>query len=105
MLWLFTLLLTLWAGVAVITHAIQCPLPKPWNTSAAGCFSQVCCMLFHRRSCAENLTKEVLYFTHGNINIFTDLVIILIPVALLWDVQIKPSQKRTVCLIFATRIL
>lgn len=41
-LWIFILVLTLWSGAAVITHAVQCALPKPWNFSDPGCLNQVC---------------------------------------------------------------
>lgn len=40
-LWLFILFLTLWTGAAIITHAVQCPLPKPWESPAIGCLNQV----------------------------------------------------------------
>lgn len=45
-LWLFALVLTLWAGAAMIAHALQCPLPTPWNLAASGCSNQV--FLFRR---------------------------------------------------------
>ena len=50
-------------------------------------------------------TQEALYLTYGNINIFTDIAIILLPVAILWDVQIEPGQKRAVCSVFIIRIV
>lgn len=87
-LWPFILFLTLWTGAAIITHAVQCPLPKPWDLTANGCLNQ-----------------EALYLTYGNINILTDIVIILLPVAILWDVQIKSSQKRAICSVFVIRIV
>ncbi|KAL9033243.1 MAG: hypothetical protein Q9180_006049, partial [Flavoplaca navasiana] len=73
-LWGFVVLLTMWAGAAIITHATQCPLPKPWDLSAPGCYNQ-----------------EALYLTNGIIIILSDLVIIALPVLILRDVQIKWS--------------
>ena len=49
--------------------------------------------------------QEALYLTYGIINISTDIVIILLPVAILWNVQIKPSQKRAICMVFVIRIV
>ena len=40
-LWLFGLIITLWAGTAMVTHSVQCPLPTPWKLSAPGCYNQV----------------------------------------------------------------
>lgn len=56
-LWLFILFLTLWTGAAIITHAVQCPLPKPWDSSMIGCLNQVCWLLLYGRSLAEKLNS------------------------------------------------
>jgi hypothetical protein len=53
----------------------------------------------------KNSTQEALYLTYGNINIFTDIVIILLPMAILWDVQIEPGRKRAICSVFVIRIV
>ncbi|KAL8900819.1 MAG: hypothetical protein Q9207_005510 [Kuettlingeria erythrocarpa] len=86
-LWLFVLSLTVWSGVAIITHAVQCPPPR-WNISASGCLNQ-----------------GAIYTSYGVINIFTDLVIVLIPLALLWKVQIGQDKKRAIYAVFVVRLV
>ena len=60
---------------------------------------------FTKEALLRTLTQEALYLTYGNINILTDVGIILLPIAILWDVQIKPSQKRAVFSAFVIRIV
>ena len=48
-------LLTLWVGLAIITYAIRCPLPKPWETSATGHLNLVCSAILHKMSHTEIL--------------------------------------------------
>lgn len=43
--------------------------------------------------------------SHGIINILTDLIIVLIPLAVLWNVQIKRAQKRAIFSAFMVRIV
>ncbi|KAI4101082.1 MAG: hypothetical protein LQ339_005205 [Xanthoria mediterranea] len=88
MLWAFILLLSLWACAAIITYSTQCPLPQPWDLSAAGCYNQ-----------------EALYLFNGIIIILSDVVIIALPYALLRDVQIRRSRKVTVYIVFLPRIV
>lgn len=104
-LWLFILFLTMWAGTAVISHAIQCPLSSPWDLTATTCLNQVGCIVLRYGGGAQHSSQEALYLIHGNINIFTDLVIILTPFVLLRNVQIRPSQKRAICSIFVIRLV
>lgn len=49
LLWAFIAVMSLWTGVALITHADQCPSPKPWDISASGCVNQVRCTLVRAR--------------------------------------------------------
>ena len=49
--------------------------------------------------------QEALYLTYGNVNIVTDILIIILPIAILWKVQIKSSQKRAICSLFVIRLV
>ncbi|KAI4219583.1 MAG: hypothetical protein L6R36_008222 [Xanthoria steineri] len=88
MLWACLLLLSLWACTAIITYSTQCPLPKPWDLSAAGCYNQ-----------------EALYLFNGVIIIMSDIVIIILPYAILRDVQIRRNRKATIYIVFLPRIM
>lgn len=57
------------------------------------------------RYVAENRIQEVLYLVNGAIIIFSDAIIIVLPVAILWDVQITQRRKWAVYTIFFVRIL
>ncbi|KAL8970856.1 MAG: hypothetical protein Q9197_003588 [Variospora fuerteventurae] len=49
--------------------------------------------------------QGAIYISYGIINILTDLVIVLIPLALLWKVQIGQSRKRAIYAVFVIRLL
>ena len=105
-LWLFILFLTLWSGVAVVTHSIQCPPPR-WNISMSGCLNQVRYLhdLCPQSNFANPSKQGSIYTSYGIINILTDLVIVLIPFVLLWKVQIGLNKKRAIYAIFFIRLV
>lgn len=88
-------------------HSLCCPvsiaktmgLDGDWMSS-----SSVLCTA-SKEALLKISTQEALYLTYGITNILTDIVIIVLPVAILWSVQIKPSQKRAICSVFVIRIV
>ena len=99
------LILTLWTVAAIISQAVQCPLPQPWNVLSRGCRNLVCGNTTLDRSAPLTSYKDALYLTYDAINIATDLTIIAFAIILLWDVQIKRSKKLAIYSVFAIRIL
>ena len=104
-IWLSLVILTLWTVAAVISQAVQCPLPQPWNVLSHGCRNLVCGNTTLDWYSANAVYKDAIYLTYGAINIVTDLTIISFPVILLWDVQIKTSQKLAIYSVFVIRVL
>jgi hypothetical protein len=78
----------LWAAAAVIALAVQCDLPYPWDSSLGICRDQ-----------------EALYIALGVFSIITDLTIIVLPVVLMWNVQITGVKRLNISALFALRIL
>ena len=49
--------------------------------------------------------QAALYYTTSILNIATDIVIVVLPALIIWDVQIKRKEKWAIVSIFATRLL
>lgn len=77
-----------WAVSGFFAVAFQCDLPGPWRMSDHACAS-----------------VRGIYFYNGVMNILTDLIICILPIAMMWNVQTNMARKVQVCALFGTRIL
>lgn len=81
-------LIATWGVATVFGFAFQCSLPQPWNNTTGVCQNQ-----------------QALYYAAGAIDILTDIVLIILPVAILWGVQIQRKKRAIVMLVFVARLL
>ena len=82
----------LWGVIAIITLAVQCDLRTdsgPWDFSPG-------------RKC---LNREALYIGLAACSIVLDVVVIVLPIVLLWNVQMTTAKRRQVSALFALRIM
>ncbi|KAI1335307.1 hypothetical protein F5Y15DRAFT_419973 [Xylariaceae sp. FL0016] len=86
LLW-FTVFLILWGLSGVFSLSFQCGARVPMRF-----FDSMC------------VNEKALYFTHGIINILTDLFILALPAFILWKVHMRNEQRFTVLSLFWTRI-
>jgi hypothetical protein len=77
-----------WAISGFFAVAFQCDLPSPWQASDHACTS-----------------IRGIYIYNGVMNILTDLVICVLPVAMMWNVHTNTAKKVQVCALFGARIL
>lgn len=85
---LFTASITFWGLAAIFALLFQCQRPDTWDLTPSKCYNQ-----------------DIIYYTNGIINILTDVMTLMLPVIILWNVQITRKRKVAVFIIFAVRIL
>ncbi|OBT91594.1 hypothetical protein VE01_10364 [Pseudogymnoascus verrucosus] len=81
-------LIATWGVATVIAFAFQCSLPQPWNNISGVCKNQA-----------------ALYYAAGIIDIITDIALTILPVVILWGVQIQRRKRAIVMLVFMARML
>lgn len=77
-----------WAVAAVISLAVQCDLPKPWDSTPGRCIDQ-----------------QALYIGLGVGNILIDLAIVVLPFILVWNVKLPTVKRVQISGLFALRIV
>jgi hypothetical protein len=77
-----------WAIAAIVALAVQCKPPEPWDFRPGRCVNQ-----------------EALYIILAVCHIVLDLVVIGLPIAMMWNVQISEAKRRQICGLFALRIM
>lgn len=80
-------LIAIWGVATVFGFAFQCSLPRPWNITSGVCQNQ-----------------SALYYTAAVIDILTDIVLTILPVVILWGVQIQRRKRAIVMLVFIARM-
>ncbi|KFX97039.1 hypothetical protein V495_01282 [Pseudogymnoascus sp. VKM F-4514 (FW-929)] len=80
-------LIGVWGVATVFGFAFQCSLPQPWNITSGVCRNQA-----------------ALYYATGVIDIFTDIILTILPVVILWGVQIQRKKRAIVMLVFMARM-
>ena len=83
--------ITAWTIATTIALALQCNPPRPWDYIETA-----------KHTCNVNI--PALYASIGAIDILTDLAIVLMPVVIVWNVQISLHQRFTVIGVFACRL-
>ncbi len=81
----------MWMLASVFSLAFQCPLPQPWDS-----------MQLHLATCEVNIGG--LYYSIGAVDILSDIVIIVTPTIIVWNVQISRAQRFTVISVFGSRL-
>lgn len=77
----------LWGIATVFALAFQCSLPQPWNVTSGACRNQ-----------------GALYFSAGVFDIITDIATTLLPLIMMWTIQIQRAKKITVMAVFLCRV-
>lgn len=81
-------LLVLWTVAVVFAQAFQCHLPRPWDIQSGVC---------------DNL--NALYLGLGVTNVVTDVALIILPVILVWGVQLPLKKRWEISGVFGVRIM
>ncbi|RDL36097.1 Uncharacterized protein BP5553_06709 [Venustampulla echinocandica] len=77
----------LWGFTSIITVAFQCHLPNSWETIQNTCFD---------RKAFWNYTNSI--------NIAIDLLLVLMPLAMVWKLQLAKKRKVMIVSCFGTRV-
>ncbi|KFY39945.1 hypothetical protein V494_03745 [Pseudogymnoascus sp. VKM F-4513 (FW-928)] len=80
-------LIAIWGLATVFGFAFQCSLPHPWNNISGVCKNQA-----------------ALYYAAGIMDIITDIALTILPVVILWGVQIQRRKRAIVMLVFMARV-
>lgn len=80
--------LVAWAISSIFSSAFQCSLPHPYLITTGTCFQQ---------------TR--FWTSFGVINIITDAALMIIPVYLVYNLQLSVKKKTAVCFAFSFRVL
>ncbi|RFU29813.1 hypothetical protein B7463_g6522, partial [Scytalidium lignicola] len=83
----FMLFIAIWGTTSEFAIAFQCKLPHPWAIIAGKCFD-----------------RQAFWDFFGTLDVLTDIVVILIPAYLVWNIQMPTKRKIFVFLAFGTRI-
>ncbi|ORY16635.1 hypothetical protein BCR34DRAFT_97286 [Clohesyomyces aquaticus] len=75
-----------WTIATTLGVLFQCELPHPWEVFTGKCIPLL-----------------PYWVSVGVIDILTDLVMIILPIHIIWDLQMAPSKKSVVMFIFAIR--
>ncbi|KAK1522119.1 uncharacterized protein CCOS01_09831 [Colletotrichum costaricense] len=78
-----------WGISGITMTAFQCSLPQPWLATAS-------------KKCPG---REGIFLYNGVMDIFTDVCLCLLPVAMMWKVQTALKRKAMVVALFTTRII
>lgn len=68
---------------------VQCKEPNPW-------------LLSSQETCSS---RPSIYMYNGVLNILTDASLAILPVAMVWNVQIRQADKYRVIALFSSRLL
>jgi hypothetical protein len=99
-------IIALWTITSVFGLAFQCHLPGPWLIHPKRCVSLVCS--HQTRSATEyQLTRSQrgLYSYVGIMNILTDTALVVLPIPMMWKIQISWQNKAFVIGLFAIRLM
>lgn len=78
---------TAWAFAAVISLAVQCDIPAPWDSTPGRCIDQ-----------------QALYIGLNIGNILIDVAIVVLPFILVWNVKLSTAKRFQISSLFALRI-
>ncbi|RMZ79728.1 hypothetical protein DV738_g3257, partial [Chaetothyriales sp. CBS 135597] len=81
-------LISSWALGEILAFAFQSPTPYPWN--------------YRQRPGGANV--PALYYTAAVGDMISDLIVILLPAYVIWQVQISARKRLVIIAVFATRI-
>ena len=76
------------------------PLPNEWESLLQPSKASACSLFM-----VANFEEAVFWDYFGVTNIITDFVLILLPVNVLWDIQINKGRKVAILGCFASRLL
>lgn len=76
------------------------PLPNEWESLLQPSKASACSLFT-----VANFEEAVFWDYFGVTNIITDFVLILLPVNVLWDIQINKGRKVAILGCFASRLL
>jgi hypothetical protein len=77
-----------WTIAAVISLAVQCDLPTPWDSTPERCINQ-----------------QALYIGLSVGNILLDIAAVVLPFILVWNVKLPTAKRAQISGLFALRIV
>ncbi|KFY29442.1 hypothetical protein V493_02359 [Pseudogymnoascus sp. VKM F-4281 (FW-2241)] len=80
-------LIGIWGVATVFGFAFQCSLPQPWNSTSGVCQNE-----------------SALHYAAGVIDILSDAALTILPLTILWGVQIHQRKRAIVMLVFIARL-
>lgn len=97
----------LWLFVAFVCIAFQCKIPTPWNYDSGQCFNQArtisAFMAAVPRSEAD-CTQLAFWSVNAAIDVITTTMIGLMPIYLLYNLQLPKDNKRLAMLSFTPNL-
>ncbi|KAF2471004.1 uncharacterized protein BDR25DRAFT_368735 [Lindgomyces ingoldianus] len=75
-----------WTTAATFGVSFQCELPRPWEVFTGKCIPLL-----------------PFWISVGAVDVLTDLVMVVLPIHIVWDLQMAPSKKAVVIFIFTLR--
>ncbi|OJD16378.1 hypothetical protein AJ78_03442 [Emergomyces pasteurianus Ep9510] len=77
-----------WGVVGIVSLAVQCDPPRPWDFSEGRCVNQ-----------------QALYISLAVLSIITDIALVVLPFFLVFQVQLPTRKRLTIVSFFCMRIL
>ena len=97
----------LWLVTAVVCIAFQCKVPTPWNEASGQCFNQVRTVpaLTTVASGREAERKQLAFWSaNAAVDLTSTLMIGLMPIYLLYNLQLPKENKRLAMLSFTPNL-
>lgn len=95
----------LWSITSIFALAFQCDLPRPWLQGTGRCVNLVSFPPVIRATPRLTDPQKALYYYVDIMNILTDVALVILPVLVVWGLQLKAEKKLFVVGLFATRIM
>lgn len=93
-----------WTIAALLGTSFECVLPHPWETFTSKCISFVR-LQFSNPAVHTNLEQMPFWFTLGTVDMLTDLFMVILPIQMVWGLQMELDKKALVMGIFAIRLM
>lgn len=100
-------LVILWLVIAVVCIAFQCKVPTPWNEASGKCFDRVRTISALVTAASRNQAEwNQLAFWSANaaVDVASTLMIGLMPIYLLFNLQLPQENKRLAMLSFTPNL-
>ena len=95
----------LWGLTGLLAAAFQCRVPRVWETMSNQCFHTVFSGSYSFKI-IDILTPIQITFWRcfGVLNIVTECILVMLPMLIIWNVQMPLGRKAVIVWCFAVRI-